>query len=216
MGRIVRSASDDDQDEQGYFRQEGEIGKGSLHAGKAALDGGGGSSGGGKSGGKSKAGDGYLDRVAKYVPAEIVAFFIFVNSILDNATEKPVAAALAGNSADIPAAVKAAIMGVTMAGISVWTVSWTVLIIALLMTPIYLKSMSDSDDKAEAPGTNIVMSMLAFPFWAYAVDALAFRPWHDGALASVMLATFTVISGAIRPGFLAGMSKKKPPGHGKK
>lgn len=42
----------------------------------------------------SKGGDGYLDRVAKYVPAEVVAFFIFVNSILVNATEQPVAKAL--------------------------------------------------------------------------------------------------------------------------
>ena len=42
----------------------------------------------------SKDGDGYLDRVAKYVPAEVVAFFIFVNSILVNATEQPVAKAL--------------------------------------------------------------------------------------------------------------------------
>ncbi|ESX16679.1 hypothetical protein X766_20895 [Mesorhizobium sp. LSJC255A00] len=65
----------------------------------------------------SKGGDGYLDRVAKYVPAEVVAFFIFVNSILVNATEQPVAKALTdavaeetkGNPGDIPGKVQAAI-----------------------------------------------------------------------------------------------------------
>ncbi|MER8433418.1 hypothetical protein [Mesorhizobium caraganae] len=158
----------------------------------------------------SKGGDGYLDRVAKYVPAEVVAFFIFVNSILDNAAEEPVAKALSdavaaeskGIPGDIPGAVRAAIYKIEMAGISVWTISWAVLFIALAMTPIYLKSVSDAADNAEAPGANIVMSMLAFPFWAYAVDALALRPWHDGALASIMLATFTLISGAVRPEYI--------------
>lgn len=191
MGRIVRSA----------VVSKGRPG---LEAVAGAGDDEGGQNGQGEA--DSKGGDGYLDRVAKYVPAEVVAFFIFVNSILDNAAEEPVAKALAKaldeKSTDVPGAVRAAIDTVKMAGFSIWNISWIVLIIALAMTPIYLKSVSDSADNAEAPGANIVMSMLAFPFWAYAVDALAFRPWHDGALASIMLATFTIISGAIRPEYI--------------
>jgi hypothetical protein len=191
MGRIVRSA----------VVSKGRPG---LEAVAGAEDDEGGRSGQGET--DSKGGDGYLDRVAKYVPAEVVAFFIFVNSILDNAAEEPVAKALAKaldeKSTDVPGAVRAAIDTVKMAGFSIWNISWIVLIIALAMTPIYLKSVSDSADNAEAPGANIVMSMLAFPFWAYAVDALAFRPWHDGALASIMLATFTLISGAVRPEYI--------------
>ncbi len=196
MGRIVRSA----------VVSKGRPG---LEAVAGAEDDEGGQNGQGET--DSKGGDGYLDRVAKYVPAEVVAFFIFVNSILDNAAEEPVAKALAKaldeKSTDVPGAVRAAIDTVKMAGFSIWNISWIVLIIALAMTPIYLKSVSDSADNAEAPGANIVMSMLAFPFWAYAVDALAFRPWHDGALASIMLATFTIISGAIRPEYInAGLN----------
>ena len=196
MGRIVRSA----------VVSKGRPG---LEAVAGAEDDEGGQNGQGET--DSKGGDGYLDRVAKYVPAEVVAFFIFVNSILDNAAEEPVAKALAKTldekSTDVPGAVRAAIDTVKMAGFSIWNISWIVLIIALAMTPIYLKSVSDAADNAEAPGANIVMSMLAFPFWAYAVDALAFRPWHDGALASIMLATFTIISGAIRPEYInAGLN----------
>jgi len=191
MGRIVRSA----------VVSRGRPG---LEAVAGAEDDEGGQNGQGET--DSKDGDGYLDRVAKYVPAEVVAFFIFVNSILVNAVEKPAAKALtdavAAESNDIPGQVRAAIYKIEMAGISVWTISWAVLFIALAMTPVYLKSVSDAADNAEAPGANIVMSMLAFPFWAYAVDALAFRPWHDGALASIMLATFTIISGAIRPEYI--------------
>ncbi|TGQ71452.1 hypothetical protein EN805_03465 [bacterium M00.F.Ca.ET.162.01.1.1] len=209
MGRIVRSAQPVLRTRQGVPRPEGAIVQAELQADDVPA--------GGEpdaAGDEPKGGDGYLDRVAKYVPAEVVAFFIFVNSILGNAAEEPVAKALAKalneNSTDVPGAVKGAIEGVKMAGFSVWTISWIVLIIALAMTPVYLKSMSDSGDKAEAPGANIVMSMLAFPFWAYAVDALAFRPWHDGALASIMLATFTVVSGAIRPEYVTAVLKVIP------
>ena len=196
MGRIVRSAV--------VSR-----GRPELEAAPGAEDDAGGQNGQGET--DPKEGDGYLDRVAKYVPAEVVAFFIFVNSILDNAVEQPVAKAMAlalnENSKDVPGAVRAAISGVDMAGISIWTISWIMLVVALAMTPVYLKSVSDSSDHAESPGANIIMSMLAFPFWAYAVDAVAFRPWHDGALASIMLATFTLISGAIRPEYInAGLN----------
>lgn len=199
MGRIVRSA----------VVSRGRPG---LEAVAGAEDDEGGQNGQGET--DSKDGDGYLDRVAKYVPAEVVAFFIFVNSILVNAVEKPAAKALtdavAADSKNIPGDVRAAIYKIEMAGISVWTISWAVLFIALAMTPVYLKSVSDAADNAEAPGANIVMSMLAFPFWAYAVDALAFRPWHDGALASIMLATFTLISGAVRPEYINSVLKLIP------
>ena len=128
MGRIVRSAV---------------VSKGNL---EGVADDQGGRNGQGET--DSKGGDGYLDRVAKYVPAEVVAFFIFVNSILDNAAEEPVAKALAKaldeKSTDVPGAVRAAIDTVKMAGFSIWNISWIVLIIALAMTPIYLKSVSDS------------------------------------------------------------------------
>ena len=110
MGRIVRSAV---------------VSKGSLEA-----DDEGGQNGQGET--DSKDGDGYLDRVAKYVPAEIVAFFIFVNSILANAVEKPVAKAMAAASNDeaISGKVREAIDLEKMAGISVWTISWAVLFVA--------------------------------------------------------------------------------------
>ncbi|WP_217575662.1 hypothetical protein [Mesorhizobium sp. GbtcB19] len=207
MGRIVRTAQPAVPVLRG--RLESTVGRGNLQAEAVQenlpADAG---------DGEAKKGDGYLERVAKYVPAEIVAFFVFVNSILDNAVDEPVAKALTKaldeKSTDVPGAMRAAIDGVKMAGFSVWIVSWIVFVIALAMTPLYLKSISDAADQAEAPGANIVMSMLAFPFWAYAVDAVAFRPWHDGALASIMLAIFTVISGAVRPEYLSGLFKRKP------
>lgn len=140
-------------------------------------------------------GDGYLERVAKYVPAEIVAFFIFVNAILSDAVDKK----LASLNMEPGKALTEALNSASLAGIEVVTVSWFVIVVSLLMIPIYLFNMRDPDDPEESLRLNIVIALLAFPFWAYAVDAVAFRQWHDGALASVLLATFSVISGAISP-----------------
>jgi hypothetical protein len=160
-------------------------------------------------------GDGYLDRVAKYVPAEVIAFFIFVNSIVGDSIDKGMASAMEAQQA--PAGsdrYQALLTGVLktekMGGIEVWTISWVVLIVALAMTPLYLLAMRDPQDGQERPWMTIAVAMVAFPIWAYAVDAVAFRPWHDGALASIALATFTIVSGAIKPGLFNGLKWKKP------
>ena len=47
--------------------------------------------------------------------------------------------------------------------------------------------------------TNAFVSTLAFPFWAYALGAVAFDDHWDGNLAAILLATFTVVSGLIAP-----------------
>jgi hypothetical protein len=47
--------------------------------------------------------------------------------------------------------------------------------------------------------TNACVSTVAFPFWAYALGAVAFNDYWDGNLAAIMLATFTVVSGLISP-----------------
>jgi hypothetical protein len=140
--------------------------------------------------------DTYLLRIAKYIPAEIVAFFIFVNSILGEAIAKGSA---------------------SMAHISVTAIAWAALLLGFAMTPLYLLAQRDPTEPDESPGLNITMALFAFPVWAYAVDAVAFRPWHDGALASIVLATFSVISGAISPKLVASMRTKPetadaPPG----
>lgn len=65
----------------------------------------------------------YLERVAKYVPAEVVAFFIFANAILKQADKSDA----------------------TMAGFSVANVGMVVFG-AWLFRPIYLSRMADADD----------------------------------------------------------------------
>ena len=122
-------------------------------------------------------GDNYLERIAKYVPAEVLAFFIFINVILEQA-------------------VKTGGKAAAMAGVPVTTVAQGALVVGLVLTPLFVWYVREEGD---AWLTNAFVSTLAFPFWAYALGAVAFNDHWDGNLAAILLATFTVVSGLISP-----------------
>jgi hypothetical protein len=121
--------------------------------------------------------DNYLERITKYVPAEVIAFFIFINAILDQATRT------GGKSA-------------MMAGFPVMTIATGALILAMVLTPLFVWYVREEGD---AWFMNAFVSTLAFPFWAYALGAVAFSDYRDGNFAAILLATFTVVSGLISP-----------------
>ncbi len=121
--------------------------------------------------------DTYLERIGKYVPAEVIAFSIFVNAILDQAMKA------GGKSA-------------VMAGFPITGIATIALIAGIFVTPIYVWYVREEGD---AWFTNAVMSTLAFPFWAYALGAVAFTDYRDGNLAAILLASFTVFSGLVTP-----------------
>jgi hypothetical protein len=123
------------------------------------------------------AGDNYLERIAKYVPGEVLAFFIFINVILEQAQKT------GGKSA-------------VMAGIPVTTVAQGAFAVGLVLTPLFVWYVREEGD---AWLTNAFVSTLAFPFWAYALGAVAFSDYWDGNLAAILLATFTVVSGLVAP-----------------
>ncbi len=132
--------------------------------------------------------DNYLERIAKYVPGEVLAFFIFINVILEQAQKT------GGKSA-------------VMAGVPVTTVAQGALIIGLVLTPLFVWYVREAGD---AWITNAFVSTLAFPFWAYALGAVAFTEYWDGNLAAILLATFTVISGLISPRMPKPKPKERP------
>ena len=126
---------------------------------------------------QAQSGDNYLERIAKYVPAEVIAFFIFINAILDQA-------------------LKAGGVNAAMAGFPVMTVAQGALIVGIVLTPLFVWYVREEGD---AWLTNAFVSTLAFPFWAYALGAVAFADFRDGNFAAILLATFTVVSGLISP-----------------
>ena len=121
--------------------------------------------------------DDYLVRIAKYVPAEVLAFSVLINAILDQAMR-------AGGKTAV------------MAGLPVTTIAIAVLVIGTLMAPFFVWYVHEEDD---AWTTNAAVSFVAFPFWSYAMGAVAFTDIRDGNLAAILLASFTVASGLIRP-----------------
>ena len=123
------------------------------------------------------AADNYIERIAKYVPAEVLAFSLFINSILEQAVRA------GGKSA-------------MMAGFPVTTIAFGSLIVGMVLTPLFVWYVREDGD---AWITNAFVSTLAFPFWAYAMNAVAFAEYRDGNLAAILLATFTVVSGLISP-----------------
>ena len=123
------------------------------------------------------AGDGYLERVAKYVPGEVLAFFIVINAILNQV-------------------VQTSGKGALMAGIPVMVVAQAMFFVCLALVPLFVWYVRE---KGDAWVINAVVSTVAFPFWAYAIGATAFTEHWDGNLAAITLATFTVVSGLIAP-----------------
>ena len=126
---------------------------------------------------KADPGDGYLERMVKYVPAEIIAFSMVINAILEQAMKS------GGDRA-------------AMAGVPVPVIAAVGLVIACLLTPLFCWYVRQDGD---AWITNAVVSTIALPFWAYLMGAVAFAPFHDGNLAAILVMSFTVVSGLVAP-----------------
>ena len=109
------------------------------------------------------AGDDYLERIAKYVPGEVLAFFIVINAILNQVVQT-------GGK------------GALMAGIPVMTVAQARSVVCLVLVPLFVWYVRE---KGDAWVINAVVSTLAFPFWAYALGATAFVEHWDGNLAAI-------------------------------
>jgi|SRR5271155_1036982 len=123
------------------------------------------------------AGDHYLIRMAKYVPAEVLGFSIVVNAILAQAK-------VAGGD------------GATMAGLSVTGIAIGALLVGIILTPLFCWYVREEGD---AWLVNAFVSTIAFPFWSYLIGAVAFAKFHDGNLAVILILTFTAVSGLVAP-----------------
>jgi hypothetical protein len=126
---------------------------------------------------QAEPGDTYLERMVKYVPGEVLAFFMLVNAILDQAMKS------GGPDA-------------AMAGVPVPIIAFGALIVACALTPLFCWYVRQDGD---AWIINAAVSTIAFPFWAYLMGAVAFISHHDGNLAVILVMSFTVVSGLIAP-----------------
>jgi hypothetical protein len=122
-------------------------------------------------------GDNYLERMVKYVPAEIIGGSMLINAILLQALK------LGGQ-------------GASMAGFPVITIAQGALILGMILTPLFCWYVREDGD---AWFINALVSTVAFPFWGYLMGAVAFAKYQDGNLAAILVLTFTAVSGLVSP-----------------
>jgi hypothetical protein len=122
-------------------------------------------------------GDSYLERAVKFIPAEVIGFSLIINAILDQAMK-------AGGS------------DAAMAGVPIMVIAAGALLVGCILTPLFCWYVHQDGD---AWMLNAAVSTVAFPFWAYLTSAVAFSNFHDGNLAVILVATFTVVSGLVSP-----------------
>jgi hypothetical protein len=121
--------------------------------------------------------DNYVERAIKYIPAEVLGFFMLINAILDQAMKS------GGPSA-------------AMAGVPITVIATGALLIGCILTPLFCWYVRRDGD---AWALNAAVSTIAFLFWSYLMGAVAFANIHDGNLAVILVATFTVVSGLVSP-----------------
>ena len=122
-------------------------------------------------------GDNYIERAIKYIPAEVLGFSMLINAILDQA-------------------MKSGGPGAAMAGVPIPVIATAALAVGCILTPLFCWYVRKSGD---AWVLNAAVSTAAFLFWSYLMGAVAFSSIHDGNLAVILVATFTVVSGLISP-----------------
>ena len=127
-------------------------------------------------------GDNYLERMVKYIPAEVIGFSLIINAILDQAMK-------AGRS-------DTAMSDAAMAGVPIMVIATGALLAGCILTPLFCWYVHKAGD---AWKVNAAVSTVAFPFWAYLTNAVAFSSFHDGDLAVILVSTFTVVSGLVSP-----------------
>ena len=76
-----------------------------------------------------------------------------------------------------------------------WAFYLGIFLLCLILTPFYLNYLAD-ENKPKV--THLIVSTLAFIFWAYAVSGTVLCPnIYDPALASILLICFSLVSGII-------------------
>lgn len=135
---------------------------------------------------KADAANSYLDRIKAYIPAEVVAFFIFVNSlVLGSPLRSP------GAPSD-----KTVQESLTIDGM----VAIASLALGVLLSFLYARVAAKGGDTPwRVQG---LVTAIAFLVWSYAIGGQGYAALNlhiVPSLAGLLLAAFTIVSGFIIP-----------------
>jgi hypothetical protein len=113
--------------------------------------------------------DDYFSRLLKYIPAEVVAFYISAGGIVP---------------ADHPKR-----LGYL----------WAIFTVGAIATPVYMLFAARDDETKKPIPIQILLATIAFPVWAYAMGGpFASLAWYEAWTGSLLLLTVTFVFGAVK------------------
>ena len=155
--------------------------------------------------GGSASGDGFMDRVIKYIPSEVLAAYLGFDRMFGDA---------AGRLAAAPkSSVVASSLTVVTDGagqVPTWHemlnphLPWVIFYLLLIITPFYIwqfAASSAAGSRGTAWKTHAFIASIAFVVWAYAIKGSYFmvNDYFDPKVATLLVFIFTVISGFVQP-----------------
>lgn len=158
----------------------------------------------------SVGGDGFMDRVAKYIPGEVLAGYMSldrglvpdpgeVRRVVDAAKTAGATRAAGGGGGGGAAASQAEVMQLLLPYLP-----GVVFVIGLIFTPLYIWQLSRNSGGRTPWMTQAIVSTLAFVVWAYAIQGSFFLSGfatsvYHGSLAAAAVILFTLVSGVFAP-----------------
>lgn len=138
-------------------------------------------------------GDTYQDRLAKYIPGEIIAGYMALDRNLVPDAHKFAESLTGGNSV----AHLTSIDGMT---------PWAPLLVGLIFTPLYIWQLARNEGPHQSWRMQATVSTLAFIVWAYAIQGSVFvigngagQTWYNGKGAAFLLVVFTLVAAVFGP-----------------
>jgi hypothetical protein len=147
--------------------------------------------------------DGIAARIAKYVPAEVLALYIAVENVL-----RELASGTLSPTQRMDQYLLAYGAGILF-------------ILCIVLIPLYLRSQEESN--ADKVFLHSIVSIVLFVVWIYAMKGAVFEPnigffgfkelsqWHSAALSTILMAIFTALSGLIPSKTLSELWSRKAP-----
>jgi hypothetical protein len=136
-------------------------------------------------GGGGESIDTFAGRVVKYIPADVVAAWVTVNSLL---APKPTPGATTAGAATTPA--------------QDFTMLWVVFGVFVLLTAIWTWRTTQTTSNAPVAKTQIIISTISFIVWVLGIggpfESLAFVN-NTPAIGGVVLIIWTLVAGMIVP-----------------
>ncbi|HEX4309900.1 MAG TPA: hypothetical protein VHZ25_07715 [Acidobacteriaceae bacterium] len=120
-------------------------------------------------------GDDYLDRLVKYIPAEIIALYLGASNVVPHSGRKNEVIAL-----------------------------WVIAVLTTICTPIYMRYATKDWKTQPTLWSQVIISSIAFPIWVFAMGGPFEATWpnwypNNKWIAAIVISFATFLAGIYQP-----------------